>query len=107
MPSISNLFRRGGLKWHPDADATTAPDDALLRADNLVPDATGSLTLRRGSEVVYSSLGTEVHSLYTAELIDGSTYRVAGVDDSIVVNGAAQASGLAGTGDFALGDDAT
>jgi len=106
MPSVSNLFQSGGARWMPDADKVNAPEGSLLRADNLTPDSAGALSLRRGSSVVYSSLGTNVHTLYTAELENGTTYRIAGVDDSIFINGASQATSIAGSGDLAVGDDA-
>jgi hypothetical protein len=56
---------------------------------------------------VYSGLNTDgdVHSLYTAELSNGTTYRMAGVDDTININGATQATGVTGTGDLAMSDD--
>ncbi len=105
MSSTANLFRPGALRWMPDADAVSAPDGILLRAQNLVPDQAGSLSLRRGSSQLYTSLGTNVNSLYTAELQDGNTYRAAGVDDTIAINGVTQASSIAGSGDLAMGDD--
>jgi hypothetical protein len=105
MSSTVNLFRPGALRWMPDASAINAPDGTLLRAQNLVPDQAGSLSLRRGSSQLYTNLGTSVNSLYTAELQDGTTYRAAGVDDTIAINGVTQASSIAGSGDLAAGDD--
>ena len=103
--TVSNSFKKGGLRWMPDADAVNAPEGVLLRAQNLVPDEVGALSLRRGSVKTYSSLGTNVHTLYTAELADGVTHAMAGVDDSVYINGTLQASGLAGSGDIAVNDD--
>jgi len=77
----------------------------LLRADNLVPDKQGALSLRSGSAEVYTDLGTTVHSLHTAELNNGTTYRAAGVDDTIYINGINKQSGVDGSGDIAMGDD--
>ena len=107
MPTVENLFKSGGLRWHPDADTVNAPEGVLLRADNLVPDRDGAMSLRKGSEILYSGLGSpgNIHSLHTAELPDGTTYRVAGVDDTIVINGETQSTGVTGTGDLALADD--
>jgi len=86
--SISNLFKPGGLAWRPDANAINAPEGTLLRADNMVPDEDGALSVRRGTRVLYSfPLGTEdVHSLYTYEGSDGYTYRMMGVGDQIYKN---------------------
>ncbi len=107
MPSVSNLFKRFGLTWMPDVDGLNAPEEALLRADNLIPDQQGALTLRRGSTSVYTDLSSptaSVHSLHTAELADGVTYRVQGADDKIVINNAPQGI-FDGTGDIAIADD--
>lgn len=86
--SISNLFKPGGLVWRPDANSINAPEGTLLRADNMVPDEDGALSVRRGSRELYNfPLGTEdVHSLYTYEGSDGYTYRIMGVDDQIYKN---------------------
>lgn len=104
--SVSNLFKRIGLQWMPDADAVGAPEGALLRADNLVPDPLGALALRRGSTRLYSSLaGDSVNSLHTVELTNGTSYRVAGVDDKIYVNGVKLFDSVTGSGDIVFGDD--
>ena len=108
MPSVKNLWTPGGLRWHPDADSVNAPDGVLLRADNMVPDRDGSLTLRQGSEKVYTNMGSgtgNVHTLYTAELENGTTYRIAGVDDTIAIDGTTQVTGVGGSGDLAVADD--
>ena len=105
MSSVANLYKKGALRWMPDADPVGAPDGVLLRAQNLVPDETGTMSLRRGSTKLYSSLGTSVNSLYTTELDDGSTYRGAGVDDSIFINGSSRVTDLTGSGDLGMGDD--
>jgi hypothetical protein len=86
--SVSNLFKPGGLTWRPDANSINAPEGTLLRADNMVPDEDGALSVRRGSRVLYTfPLGTEdVHSLYTYEGADGYTYRMMGVDDQVYKN---------------------
>lgn len=86
--SISNLYKPGGLVWRPDANQINAPDGTLLRADNMVPDEDGALSVRRGSREVYGFPdGTEdVHSLLTYEGSSGYTYRMMGVDDQIYKN---------------------
>lgn len=83
--SVSNLFKPGGLAWQPDSNSINAPEGALLRADNMVPDETGALTVRRGTDVLYTfPLGTEdLHSLHTVELRDGYTYRLMGADSTL------------------------
>ena len=107
--SVSNLFKRGGLQWMPDADSTNAPGTALLRADNLVPDQSGARSVRPGSAKIYNNLNPtgagDVDALHTAELANGTTYRVAGVDNRIFINGVDQAVALDGTGDLAVGND--
>jgi hypothetical protein len=108
MPqSVSNLFRKGGLKWSPDSDAVNAEEEALLRADNLVPDVGGALILRRGSSTIYTDLNAEgdVKALRTVELANGTTYRVAQVDNQIFINGASMGDEFTGSGDIAIGDD--
>lgn len=103
--SVSNLFKRSGLKWLPDADIINAPEDALLRADNLVPDKIGALTLRRGSSQTYTGLdGDTIHSLASLELYDGNTYHAMGVGDNVYVNDTKLGS-MNGSGDIAIGDD--
>jgi hypothetical protein len=107
MPkSVFNLAQQGGLHWMPDADSVNAPEGVLLRADNLVPDREGALTVRRGSTELNSSLGTSVHTLYTSE-IDSTRYRVIGVDDKLLINGDTKDAAVGGTSgaDIAVGDD--
>lgn len=86
--SISNLFKPGGLAWRPDANNINAPEGTLLRADNMVPDEDGALSVRRGSRELYTfPAGTEdVHSLYTYEGSDGYTYRMMAADNQIYKN---------------------
>src|SRR3990167_6596327 len=107
--SVSTLFRKGGLQWLPDSDAVNAPEQALLRADNLVPDQTGALALRQGSAKLHSSLNAtgagDVTAIHTVELANGTTYRVAGIDDRVFINGTDQGVALNGTGDLAIGND--
>lgn len=79
---MPNLHRRDYPQWwFPNADATTAPSGALLRADNLVPDE-GLPALRKGSAKLNTiALGdpSYVHSLFSAKL-NGTRYRIAGYD---------------------------
>jgi hypothetical protein len=104
--SVSNLFKKMGLRWTPDADSVGAPEGALLRADNLVPDAVGALVLRNGSEKIYDSLvGNDVKSVHTVELADGTTYRATGVTDTVYINGTEAVNTVNGTGDIAFGND--
>lgn len=88
MPSVSNLFKPGGLAWRPDANSINAPEGTLLRADNMVPDEDGALSVRRGSRELYLFPdGTEdVHSLYTYEGSSGYTYRMMGADSQVYKN---------------------
>jgi len=102
---MPNLFKRaGGWKWLPDSDSVGAPDEALLRAHNTVPDEIGGRALRGGSSELYTSLGTRVDSLRTATL-QKTTYRYAGVDDELVINGASSGKTFDGSGDITFGDD--
>ena len=109
---MPNLFKRtAGWSWVPDADAVGAPDGALLRATNTIPDASGARVLRRGSRVLQTGIGTNVRSLLSPILQD-QKYRFAGADDA-VYGGPADGSTLAqlgsnfdGRGDVAIGDDA-
>jgi hypothetical protein len=103
---LPNLLRSSrGRRWWPDADATNAPDGALLVADNLVPDMESQLSLRAGSTKVYENMETRVHSLYTA-LLNGETFRFAGCDDQLFRNGVDFGVTFDGAGDIAMGDDA-
>lgn len=108
MAVVQNLFDELGTKWAPDADAVNAPEQVLLRADNLVPDKIGTLSLRRGSEITYSSMdggaSDNVHSLHTVELANGTTYRSAGVGNNLYINGSNYGE-FGGSGDIAMGDD--
>lgn len=86
--SVSNLFKPGGLVWRPDANAINAPEGTLLRADNMVPDEDGALSVRRGSRELYNFPdGTEdVRNVYTLEMSDGYTYRMMQADDQMYVD---------------------
>lgn len=86
--SVSNLFELGGLVWRPDANAINAPKGTLLRADNMVPDEDGALSVRRGSRELYNFPdGTEdVSSIYTYEGANGLTYRLMQADDQVNTN---------------------
>lgn len=103
---MRTLFRSSkNYRWWPDADAVNAPEGVLLRADNLVPDAEAMLTLRLGSNLIYSGMQTRVHSLYTAVLA-GLTHRFAGCDNRLYHNGVDFGANFSGAGDMAFGDDA-
>ena len=103
---MKNLFRSSkGYRWFPDADVVNAPEGALLRADNLVPDPEAQLALRQGSRKVYSGMQNRVHSLYTSVLED-KLFRFAGCDDRLYRNGEDFGEVFDGQGDLAVGDDA-
>jgi len=86
--------------WNPSQDAYKGDPRALLRADNLVLDEQNALTLRRGSSRIgdpASGGEQSVHSI-ASHTIDFTRYRIAGIDDSVYVNGSRVASGVAGSG---------
>ena len=102
---MENLYRTAtGYKWWPDADNSSAPEWALLRADNMVADPDGVLALRAGSEVVHFGMGERVHTLYSG-VLGGTRRRYAGVDNKLFADD--QDSGLefTGEGDIAVSDD--
>lgn len=104
--AVSNSFRQTKFSWMPDADSVNAPEGALLRADNLVPDSLGAASLRRGSSTVYSGLAAqEIDSLHTVELSDGVTYRAMGVDNTLYIDGLPKGDPFDGTGDISFGND--
>lgn len=103
---MPNLFSDSkGYRWWPDADPVNAPEGALLRADNMVPDPEGMLSLRAGSLMLHSDLGDGVHSLYTVTLGD-TRYRFAGAGNFVFRNGVTFGDEFSGEGDIAMGDDA-
>lgn len=86
------------LGWQPSSDAFNAPKNALLRADNLMLDEVGALTLRQGSAKINSSAfsDTDVHSLFTTTL-SSTRYRMSGATSAAYANGSSIATGFAGT----------
>ena len=119
---MKNLYKRGApVGWMPDADAVNAPEGALLRADNIVPDETGVLALRRGSTTLRTSLTgqdeqTGVHTIYSAPLPapnpDGTWYDVSACGDRVYVHETAAGTervvdtlGKTGDGDAVFSDD--
>jgi hypothetical protein len=108
---LPNLFKRAASwSWVPDADAVGAPDGALLRATNTIPDAAGARVLRRGSRNLHTGIGTNVRSLLSPILQD-QKYRFAGTADSVYggpANGSLTLLGanFKGSGDIAMGEDA-
>ena len=107
---MPNLHRRDYPQWwFPNADETTAPPGALLRADNLVPDE-GLPALRKGStKINTSAVPSSVTSLFTATL-GGTRIRFAGADSGRVYNiveGATDPGDIGtvfdGSGDHAMG----
>ena len=103
MPS---LFRKtSGWRWSPDSDAVNAPEGALLRAHNTIPDEHGSRSLRAGSVAIYTGLQEQrVHSLYTPTL-QNTVWRLAGVDNQAYKNGVSFGTEFDGSGDMAFSDD--
>lgn len=119
------LFRNDfSLGWQPSADALTGPKSCLLRADNLVQDEAGLLSLRLGSATInpvsiqvigglgqpLTIIGTpipmvsdtsSVHSLFTTT-INGTRYRCAGVDNQAFANFGSFGS-FDGSGDIHFG----
>jgi hypothetical protein len=70
---MANLFAKDGfVGWIPRVDATNADPGLLLRADNLVVDEKGALTLRPGSSILHSALEggatNAVNSIHTGNL---------------------------------------
>jgi hypothetical protein len=104
---MPTLFKRSqNWIWYPDADATNAPDGALLRAQNTVPDETGGRALRAGKSTLYTGLQEQrVQSLHTPTL-QGTTWRLAGIDDQVYRNGSSFGTSFDGGGDISFGDDA-
>jgi len=90
--------------WMPDADATNAPPNALLRGDNLILDELGILAVRQGSTKINSvALGDiDVHSLYTA-VISGTRYRFSGAAANVYSNGVTLGVTMASSGDVIFG----
>lgn len=99
------------LGWQPSADSRTAPKGCLLRGDNLVWDEVGRLALRSGSQTINANAAgvpvplvgatSSVHSLFTTT-INGTRYRITGVDSQAFANGGSFAS-FAGSGDIRFG----
>lgn len=103
---MPNLFRNTkGHRWWPDADATNAPEGALLRANNLVPDMEAQLSLRAGSLRKFTGMGERTHSLYNA-ILNGENIEFQGCDDSLFRNGVDFGAIFDSDGDIAIGDDA-
>lgn len=104
---MNNLFKKfAGLRWWPDAAEENAPEGALLRADNTVPDRDGGRSLRQGSITLYSGLQEQrVQSLWSFEW-DGTRFRFAGIDDRVYRNGVDFGQTFGGSGDIQFGDDA-
>lgn len=104
---MSQILRESyPLGWDPSQDEYNGDPRALLRADNITLDDKGVLALRSGSSRVWAAGGSEldVHSLFAC-LIDYTRYRVAGIDNSVYVNGARRQESMAGTGQIFFGTD--
>jgi hypothetical protein len=85
-------------------DKFKCPPDALLRMDNCVLDELGAVALRRGSAKLNTSAMSDldVHSLFTTTL-NGTKYRMYGINDAVYANGNQIDSGITGTGDISFG----
>lgn len=105
---MPNLFRRSfDVGWFADADAENAPPGTLLRADNVVLDSTGALSLRPGSQLIpgHSVLGIGgAHTVQSFE-IDGRPYVFAGVGKRAFRNAVDFGVDFDGHGDMAMGTD--
>lgn len=103
---MENIFRRTqGWRWFPDGDRVNAPEGALLRADNTIPDRVGARTLRFGVTALYSGLAHQrVHSLYTPTL-QATVFRLAGIDDHVYRDGMDFGEIFDGNGDISFVDD--
>jgi hypothetical protein len=109
--NVQNIFRAtDSWSWVADADPIGAPQGALLRSDNLVPEELGAVALRKGSIPIYTGLAQQrAHSLRTVYLgTSAIKYRLAGIDDTLYLNGNPLFGPFTGTSgaDFAFGDDA-
>jgi hypothetical protein len=104
---VPNLrFNQFGLGWYPDADAENAPAGALLRADNLVLDEIGALSVRRGSSKLDDELAGGAAHTVRSMYIEDTLNRFAGVGDKLYKNGVDSGFTFAGSGDIAIGTDA-
>jgi hypothetical protein len=100
---MKDLQRKDYKGWLPSADATNGPKNCLLRADNLVLDDLGILSLRKGSAVLHGPLADlDVHSLYST-VMTGTRYRMAGAGANVYANGVSLATVFAGAGDIIFG----
>lgn len=92
------------LGWVPNADEVNGPEGCLLRADNLIMDELGVVSVRQGSETINSSpfSDTDVHSLFTV-VRSGTRLRYAGANSAVYRNGSSVISGVDGSGDISFG----
>lgn len=103
---MGNLARRdfsGG--WTPSADQYNAPQNVLLRADNVVLDDEGIVSLRSGSAKINGSALADlnIHSLHTATLA-GTKYRLTGAGNKIYSNSTDIGVTWDGSGDISITD---
>lgn len=75
---------KGG--WNPSVDAFNAPEDCLLRADNLTWDQKNIPRLRLGSSTIASGLVGHVDKCHTA-VLSGSRKRLAGSGGNVYDGG--------------------
>ena len=101
---MANYKRKDySLGWMPGVDSVNGPENGLLRADNLIHDEQGILSLRGGSFKINSSplSSTDIHSLYTVNL-NGTRYRMVGAGSDIFANGSTLSQSMSGTGDVSF-----
>ncbi len=101
MDYATRTYPRG---WTPDADESNGPADCLLRADNIIQDELGVISIRQGSEKINGSplADVDVHSLYTV-VRSGTRYRYVGAGSSVYRNGSSIISGVNGSDDIFFG----
>lgn len=104
---MGDAYRRNfGRGWFPSADSVGAPQDALLRADNLILDEEGVISLRLGSSKINASpiADLDIHTLFTI-FRSGTKQRYYGAGNRIYIDGVAPTPDFAfdGSGDLSFG----
>lgn len=92
-------FSRG---WVPSYDDSSAPPNGLLRMDNCILDDLNVVSVRKGSDPLYTLDELDVHSLFSTT-VDGVNFRYAGAGASTYRNGNKIVTGFDGDGDIAFG----
>lgn len=86
MPELGQTNFSAG--WTPSSDSRNAPENGLLRMDNVTLDEEGVLTSIRGEASASENFGQEVRNLWSKRIFKGSTryYRYAHLADGSVVS---------------------